>query len=69
MAKYVGRQNPPFPLVSDPEEKLYALYGLEAGLGAYLSPMNFGRLGQAMHAHKFRSIPMRRGRRLRLIWK
>jgi peroxiredoxin len=48
MAKYVGKQNPPFPLISDPEEKLYALYGLESGLGAYLSPSNFGRLGQAI---------------------
>ena len=50
MAKYVGRQNPPFPLVSDPEEKLYSLYGLETSLAAYLSPMNFGRLGNAMAA-------------------
>lgn len=48
MAKYVGRQNPPFPLISDPEEKLYALYGLETSLAGYLSPMNFGRLGKAL---------------------
>ncbi len=38
--EYVGKQNPPFPLVSDPEEKLYKIYGLEASLGAFLSPRN-----------------------------
>jgi peroxiredoxin len=30
IAAYVGKQNPPFPLVSDPRERLYMLYGLRA---------------------------------------
>ncbi len=42
IAEYVGKQAPPFPLVCDPQEKLYKLYGLESGLGAYLSPKNLG---------------------------
>ncbi|MEW6776718.1 MAG: peroxiredoxin-like family protein [Bdellovibrionota bacterium] len=40
IAEYVGKQEPPFPLLSDPEEKLYKLYGLESGLGAFVSPKN-----------------------------
>jgi len=30
MIPYVGRQQPPFPLVADPEGVLYTLYGLES---------------------------------------
>lgn len=44
---YVGKQAPPFPLISDPEEKLYRIYGLESGLGAYLSPGNLPHLARA----------------------
>ncbi len=29
IAKYVGQQNPPFPIVGDPENNLYTQYGLE----------------------------------------
>jgi peroxiredoxin len=29
MREYVGKQEAPFPLVADPEARLYALYGLE----------------------------------------
>ena len=48
MAEHVGRQVPPFPLVPDPEEKLYALYGVETSLAAYVSPRNLGRLARAV---------------------
>lgn len=36
MAEYVGQQKPPFPLLSDPEEQTYALYGLEHGAGGFM---------------------------------
>lgn len=48
--EYVGKQNPPFPLVSDPKELLYKKYGLEAKLGAFLSPKNLGYLPEAAKA-------------------
>jgi peroxiredoxin Q/BCP len=48
IAQHVGRQEPPFPLLSDPEERLYALYGLETSLVAAASPANLGRLAQAV---------------------
>lgn len=50
IAKYVGKQEPPFPLVSDPEEKLYKLYELETSLGGFMSLKNVGRLKEAMAA-------------------
>lgn len=28
MLEYVGKQQPPFPLIPDPEQRLYALYGV-----------------------------------------
>jgi peroxiredoxin len=45
--RYVGRQSPPFPIVPDPEERLYATYGLGASMRAFMSPMNLGRLNAA----------------------
>lgn len=50
VARYVGRQEPPFPLVCDPDEKLYARFGLEARLSAFVSPANLGRASQATAA-------------------
>ncbi len=41
IARYVGKQNPPFPLIADPEEKLYERFGLKKGLWAFLHPANF----------------------------
>lgn len=38
MAEYVGKQDPPFPMVSDPSEKLYKLYGLGSSPVGFLSP-------------------------------
>lgn len=32
IAAHVGKQDPPFPLVSDPREELYMLYGLRASV-------------------------------------
>ena len=48
--EYVRKQNPPFPLVSDPEETLYKIYGLEASLGAFLSPKNLAYAAEAAKA-------------------
>ena len=48
IARNVGKQAPPFPIIADPDERLYALYGLETSLGGYLSPRNFGRLAHAL---------------------
>src|SRR5687768_10121964 len=30
MLPYVGRQNPPFPLIADPKAEIYNLYGAES---------------------------------------
>ncbi|XKT74742.1 MAG: peroxiredoxin-like family protein [Patescibacteria group bacterium UBA2163] len=34
--EYVGKQKPPFPIVPDPERKIYSLYGVESSLGKAL---------------------------------
>lgn len=44
----VGEQNAPFPIVCDPGEKLYALYGLEASLAGYLSVKNLPKMAEAL---------------------
>lgn len=44
----VGKQNAPFPIVCDPDEKLYALYGLEASLAGFLSPKNIPLAAEAL---------------------
>lgn len=38
MAQFVGRQAPPFPLVSDPSESLYRLYGVGTSLAGLVAP-------------------------------
>lgn len=43
----LGEQNAPFPIVCDPEEELYKLYGLEASLAGYLAPANLPVLASA----------------------
>lgn len=48
VAANVGEQNAPFPIVCDPDEKLYALYGLEASLAGYLSPKNLPLIAEAL---------------------
>lgn len=47
MKKYVGKQSPPFPLLSDPEENLYALYGLEKRLSGMITPSVSLKLAKA----------------------
>jgi peroxiredoxin len=36
IAAHVGKQHPPFPLVSDPREELYMLYGLRASVAGLI---------------------------------
>ncbi|MFZ5723446.1 MAG: peroxiredoxin-like family protein [Pseudomonadota bacterium] len=50
VAENVGEQNAPFPIVCDPDEKLYALYGLEASLAGYLSAKNLPVAAEALKA-------------------
>ncbi len=50
MAEYVAGQNPPFPLISDPTESLYALYGLENSKKALFSLKNVPGLAKAAAA-------------------
>lgn len=57
VADNVGEQNAPFPIVCDPDEKLYRLYGLEASLAGYLSPKNMPDLAEALKSG-FRPGPM-----------
>lgn len=47
ISEYVGQQKPPFPLISDPEEKLYALYGLDASTVGFFHPGNLSLLRKA----------------------
>jgi len=47
IAQYVGKQAPPFPLLCDPEESLYALYGLSHSKMGLLHPANAVGLAQA----------------------
>jgi peroxiredoxin len=47
IAEYVGKQAPPFPLICDPEEKLYALYGLNHSKLGLLHPANAVGLAHA----------------------
>lgn len=57
VATHVGEQNAPFPIVCDPDEHLYRLYGLEASLAGYLSPKNMPLLAEALK-EGFRPGPM-----------
>ena len=36
IAKYVGKQDAPFPIISDPERKIYKLYGVENSWIGYI---------------------------------
>lgn len=46
----VGKQRAPFPIVCDPNEHLYQLYGLEASLAGYVHPANMPLIAQATAA-------------------
>ena len=47
IAEHVGKQGPPFPLICDPSEELYAQYGVEQSVAGFLSPGNLGGLIKA----------------------
>lgn len=47
---HVGKQNAPFPIVCDPEERLYQLYGLESSLSGFLAPGNLPAVASATMA-------------------
>jgi thioredoxin-dependent peroxiredoxin len=49
----IGSKRPPFPLLADPDEKLYQLYGLETSWLGTLHPKNLCGLLQA-HRQGFR---------------
>ncbi|MCR4316048.1 MAG: AhpC/TSA family protein [Planctomycetes bacterium] len=40
VAKYVGKQQPPFPLIADPKEEIYSLFGVEHSTWGFLNPAN-----------------------------
>lgn len=47
IAQYVGKQAPPFPLLCDPDEALYALYGLSHSKLGMMHPANAVGLARA----------------------
>lgn len=47
IAKYVGAQDPPFPLISDPDMKLYAQYGVDVSWSGLFYPRVIVRAIQA----------------------
>ena len=53
VSDYVGKQNPPFPLICDPKENLYRLYGLESSWAGFFHPGNLSvfktALSQGFH--------------------
>jgi len=55
IAHYVGRQEPPFPLIPDPDLQLYRLYGVETSWIAFLRAMTLGigKAGRAAIGHRF----------------
>lgn len=48
VAKYVGRQEPPFLILCDPSEKAYTSFGLQANVFGMMSPKNMTQLMSAM---------------------
>jgi peroxiredoxin len=55
IVQYVGRQDAPFPIVSDPERKIYRLYRVESSWGGFARSLtNLSRWHDAINRHKFR---------------
>lgn len=50
MAHYVGNQQPPFALIADPEEKIYALFGAAHSWAGFVHPANAAPLARATRA-------------------
>lgn len=53
--KYVGRQNPPFPLIPDPDRKVYRAYGVESSWAKYAKALFKG--GKMIKALKLGFLP------------
>ncbi len=50
---WVGRERPPFPLLCDPEERIYADYEVGASLAGFVSPASLPRFWEATRAGIF----------------
>lgn|SRR5690606_2000686 len=57
MREYVGKQAPPFPLISDPAEELYGLYGLSKSLFGMAAPGNVKKALDAARAGFAPGVP------------
>jgi hypothetical protein len=55
IARYVGRQEPPFPLIPDPHLTLYRLYGVETSWLGFFRAWTFGiaDIGRAVLGNRF----------------
>lgn len=48
--EYVGKQNTPFPIIADPEQRLYSLYGVEvSGIGLIRALFKPGKFKEALN--------------------
>lgn len=57
MKEYVGQQAPPFPLIADPEEGLYARYGLGRSMLGFAAPRNLAKAVEAARAGFLPGVP------------
>ena len=57
VARYVGKQEPPFPLVCDPQELLYRDFALQTSLAGFLSPATAPKLVQATKLGYLPGVP------------
>lgn len=48
ITKHVGQQAPPFKLITDPDQRLYRLFGVERSTAGFLNPTNLVGLAKAM---------------------
>lgn len=48
MQKYIGSQNPPFPLIPDPKRNIYKLYGVETHLFKFIAGLLNLKIWKAM---------------------
>ena len=65
VAEFMGKQNPPFTILCDPSEALYARFGLETSLRGYAHPKNIAVMAQAAKAG-FTPSPKMDGSKTRL---
>lgn len=57
IAKYAAKQNPPFPIIADPERSLYRLYGVTPSILGMFHPRVFSTAMKAMFAGIFPGVP------------